>query len=203
MKKFPEANCSTCGGLCRVIKQVTFSFWYCDKCKDEPRQVWLKAVTRPTEARSEYHHKSDNDIVIDKPGVYRITYTNGESEHYEHRTNASPIRIDRERVQASERYSDSDMPSRVKVQCLTEASKGEERDASLRAISNTEDSVQGSSGSPEDSLLDRLIIRDYLTLIDRSPGCWDLYVDNEGTLRDMDTGLKWLQYGEVPPDDEL
>jgi hypothetical protein len=203
MKKyFPEGNCNICGAACRVIKHVTFSYWYCDGCKDEPQQVWLKTNPYPKGAKDGYVLKNDNDIVISEPGVYRIDYPNGGCEFYEHKDGHKELRFYREIVRATARIADSDMPSRVRLQCVAKTSEGAApKRPGLRAISTPGDSVQGGQGEAGEQIVIDWDAYNYST-VGRSH-CRTVYADIEGTLRYLDDGSEFIQHGKVPPTDEL
>jgi hypothetical protein len=196
MKKyFPEGNCNICGAACRVIKHVTFSYWYCDKCKDEPQQVWLKTNPYPKGAKDGYVLKNDNDIIISESGVYRLDYPDGGCEFYEHKDGQKELRLYREIVRAASRIADGDMPSRVRLQCVAKTSEGTPPEGQgLWPVSAPGDSLQGS---------------DFTLPLDFSSSgfrCFPgraVYADIDGTLRYVDDGSEFIQHGKVPPPDAL
>jgi hypothetical protein len=120
----PVGTCGLCGSYCKVVKMLTFSYWYCAKCKDEPNQVYLQTNRNPKGAKEKYALEADTDIVIAKPGVYRLDYIDGSRDFYEQREGDKELRLYREYVQASSRIADCDMPSRVRLQTTQGANQG-------------------------------------------------------------------------------
>lgn len=139
----PEANCQICGTLARVIKHITFSYWFCDKCKDECG-VFLKVISSSKYEKAHYHVKQDNDIVISKPGIYRLTYLDGTHEFYDHRFKPGDVRLDGASIRSATRLDDSDVPSRKQLQSLSETCKGTEpKGQSVRTLSDAQDCLPG------------------------------------------------------------
>lgn len=192
-KERPEATCRQCSSSVRVIKHTTFSYWYCDKCKDEV-DVWLRTV--PSPRGEKYGYVSEpNDVVISEPGVYRIDYLDGSFEFFEHRSKSRDTVIRGDGVQATTRITERDLPSRKQVQQVPKASEGtKDEGLSVRAISDEEDSVQGSLP---------LSIWGQAIAVDPGSISRAVYMDSQGTLRYVDDGTEFLQHWQMPPGDTL
>lgn len=221
----PTAHCQVCGTLCRLEKLQTFSYFYCPKCKDET-SVDLGLTLNPKGAKYPYAIKADNDILLDKPGIYRIVYTDGSCEFFERKGSPDipPTRLDGSKIRAATRLTESDMPSRKPLQSLSTTSEGEEAQRQgLRALSDAQDSAAGNKKN--DIGIWQNAYRDYLCIRDDFAACWrrkntgvwkdpaddvirlpnGCYVSSSfgETLRLVAEGFFGVEHGEVPPNDTL
>lgn len=98
MKLHPDASCLKCSELCKIIKYNTFSYWWCDKCKDEADVILRDIVWQPKGALWAGSLSREDDLIIDKPGYYEIDYRNGNKEWYHHRKSQSSVRLPKDEV---------------------------------------------------------------------------------------------------------
>lgn len=224
----PPANCRVCGSTPRLLKHATFSYFFCDSCKDEC-DVWLKTEAHIKGVKSQYAPHQPNDVVIDKPGVYRIDYLDSPNEPvwYEHKSTYVDVRISGELVRATKRLTESDLPSRKPVS-LSTANNGE--GATQQSMGTVPDETASTIGSsikiPTDGTYEfigtsigafnpytemykeaqqeLLDPQDYTAgTILRFTNCGFVSIKPEETLRDVGGGHLGVQHGSVPPEDEL
>ena len=119
----PKAVCLVCCSEARVIKHQTFSYWYCDSCKDE-KEVCIKVTHYPKGLKYDYLPKESNDIVLNIAGVYCISYVDNSIEHVEIFDGSPAITLYGGYVQNTYRITDSDMPPRKPLQRSHKPSEG-------------------------------------------------------------------------------
>jgi hypothetical protein len=120
----PPANCRICGTDAKLIKYASFSYFYCSRCKDEC-DVFLKTDSSPRALKGQYVIHQDNDVVLSKPGVYRLEYTDGSTEWFEYKDRFGEIRLNGELLRSSTRLTDRDLPSRKPVSLAKGPDEGE------------------------------------------------------------------------------
>jgi len=213
-KSFPEATCSLCGSVARIVKHQTFSYFFCGKCKDET-PVRLSTQSMPKGRVSEYELVLDTDIIIDKPGIYKLYYEDGSFEWYEHGTQTRRLVIRRTTVRSADRLADSDMPSRKPLLSVSTSSEGAQpQGQSLRSVSDAPNCIVGSETlqtfiDDQAALIQDTIIsmgNDYITF--RKSAIYvsidgPIYVIAPGAMWDVDESNKCVQHRGLPPDDTL
>jgi hypothetical protein len=133
----PPANCRICGTDAKLIKYASFSYFYCSRCKDEC-DVFLKTDSSPRALKGQYVIHQDNDVVLSKPGVYRLEYTDGSTEWFEYKDRFGEIRLNGELLRSSTRLTDRDLPSRKPVSLAKGPDEGEATKGNgVGAVSNT------------------------------------------------------------------
>lgn len=146
----PKANCTDCSNTARAVKHTTFSYWYCDNCKDEV-DVWLKLTNHP---KGEYNAFSSSPVsshellTINNAGTYRLSYNDGTFEFYEltEFQATKGVKLNRNLIKSAERLTERDLPSRKRLQSTAETGVGTtDGGLCLRDVSNKANSLQGNS----------------------------------------------------------
>ncbi len=214
-----QAYCKTCLTYARIQRFTTFSYWYCDKCKDEV-EVNLKVVHTPKGELFTYAPVKENEIHLTKYGVYLIEYIDGSYEYY---YNASAkygkhTRLDGSIIRATTRLTEPDLPSRKPVQSVPTPGEGTESSRlCVRNVSDAPNSVYGSASNRIKRWTDiqPTIGSDINVAQDSSQDDFNVWSGTssgaqlgvpssfEEALQDLGYDSKCVQHGQVPPPDEL
>lgn len=209
-----DAFCTKCGAKARLEKWLTFSYFYCDACKDEV-DVRLSTITSAKGEIYGYQAKTDNEIELTAEGIYYIEYFDGTYEYFKRwGTDAQkPTRLNRDMVRSATRLTERDLPHRKQVQSLSETRQGTETSRQgVRPDADAPGSVSGHTTFEWKSKVPDTIIIDSAQ-DDFDPFCPhtnDGYSSSSGvsnsftdSLQELGYDSKCVQYGKMPPPDSL
>jgi hypothetical protein len=192
----PLATCTRHPNTPLELKRyVTFCYWWCSACKDEPQGVRLHTVRWARGEKGEHSYKADNDVHLSGTGVWKLTYTDGSVEWYERGAEQRTTIISGDSIRSATRIADGDLPSRKPLQLSSTTCAGEgasEGRHGVRAVSDTQDSLPTSSPSVQGDLYSGDAYSGDIPLPPPDPVWRVLY-----------TSHQCVEYGKVPPDDSL